>query len=194
MDRLITNHGLDHIPRKIFGYLDLPTLFKCMCVSSKWQHFIYKIVTKLSKHEEDLQREKLLLERNFPDWTSIFNYFHEEKSDHDQIKFCLLMSNFISDLQSSDLDWSPIFFAITIGDIDSLQLLKSSPASFEVLYWRGPFGSDRPYLGLTPVQFACAIGNAKVVKFFMKSAKEKGIKIEGKDLRRCQYVLFKSCL
>ena len=195
MENLITNYGLEHIPRRIFGYLDLQTLFICMCVSSKWQDFIHNILAKPSKEESHLQRDKLLLERNFSEWMSVFNYFLEEKCDHDQIKFCLLMSNFISDLRQKDVKWSPIFFAISNQDIVSLQLLNSSPTSFDVFYWRGAFESVyNDYFGLTPIQFACALRSVKVVKFLMKSAKKKGIKIEEKDFRRCQYILIKSCL
>ena len=33
MDRIIGNHGLDHITEQIFAELDTPSLIQCCCVS-----------------------------------------------------------------------------------------------------------------------------------------------------------------
>ena len=181
MERFINNPGLEHLSRQIFNYLDWGSLRSCRLVSKTIKQYVYFILQKRYVNAKyEIANRRTLIQNNFPEWTQVYKYFEGNKR---RVKWYMcLLSEYASKLRHTDLKWTPIFYAISIGDVEILKFLNPSPASFGGYNYRCAWTQITSQL--TPLQFACAHGNLDVIRYFLDWSLEKGIKVEERDTLR----------
>ena len=105
MDRIIGNHGLDHITEQIFAELDTPSLIQCCCVSKLWSVYASRVSSARQLKYLWSQREfrrvyfaqgiyfnKVHLDSLFPQ----MNVFIERFINYGSVKVLKLITNFIN--------------------------------------------------------------------------------------------------
>ena len=169
MEKLIRNPGLDHLAIEIFQYLDWGSLRRCRLVSNTWRIWVYKIIQKRCKKAKDEIAEKeYYLRQNFPEWRSVYRYFKKDKGEQELKWFMCLLSEYASRISKMDVKWTPVFYAVTIGDLEILKFLKHSPTYFCGRNWRYQKDNyDFNTSFLTPLQLACAHGKLEIIKFLL---------------------------
>ena len=177
MENLITNPGLDHLAIQIFQYLDWGSLRRCYLVSNTWKNLVYLIIQKRSKNTKDIiEKEELLLQLKFPEWKSVYNYF---KKDEQELQwFVSLLSEYTSRIRKMDVKWSPIFYAVAIGDMEILKFLKPSPLC-PTNFYLGSLCHKSAVSGegfpmsllftsyLTPLELACVHGKLEIIEVLL---------------------------
>lgn len=180
MENLVTNPGLDHLAIEIFQYLDWGSLRRCYHVSNTWKNLVYLIIQKRSKNAKNIiekfDKEELLLQLKFPEWRSVYNYF---KKDEQELQwFVSLLSEYTSRICKMDVKWSPIFYAVAIGDLEILKFLKPSPLC-PTNFYLGNLCHKSAVSGegfpinllftsyLTPLELACVHGKLEIIEVLL---------------------------
>ena len=180
MEDLIRNPGLDHLAIQIFQYLDWGSLRRCYLVSNTWKNLVYLIIQKRSKNAKNIiekfDKEELLLQLKFPEWKSVYNYF---KKDEQELQwFVSLLSEYTSRIRKMDVKWSPVFYAVAIGDLEILKFLKPSPLC-PTNFYLGNLCHKSAVSGegfpmsllftsyLTPLELACVHGKLEIIEVLL---------------------------
>ena len=176
MENLVTNPGLDHLAIQIFQYLDWGSLRRCYLVSNTWKNLVYLIIQKRSKNAKNIiekfDKEELLLQLKFPEWRSVYNYF---KKDEQELQwFVSLLSEYTSRIRKMGVKWTPVFYAVAIGDMEILKFLIPSPlcpTNFclgNLCHKSVASGECLPMSGyLTPLELACVHGKLEIIEVLL---------------------------
>ena len=144
MDRIIGNHGLDHITEQIFAELDTPSLIQCCCVSKLWSVYASRVSSARQLKYLWSQREfrrvyfaqgiyfnKVHLDSLFPQ----MNVFIERFINYGSVKVLKLITNLLKTYIKLDefeaerktlyLKKTPLIIASGTGNLDCLKLFSS---------------------------------------------------------------------
>ena len=156
---LLTNPGLDHIPRQVLGYLDAQTVLSCLRVSKAFKAFVENerhwyllqskilretkppkiVITKVgwgtTRHEDKNNHfnQRMVPER-YPQWKKVFEYFENEASFEDLQGFVWLIKDYtlIDDEDDELFTYSPLFHAAKFGSLKVIQFCLDNGFCFDL--------------------------------------------------------------
>ena len=156
---LLTNPGLDHIPRQVLGYLDAQTVVSCLRVSKALKGFVenerhwYLLQSKILREKKP---PKIVIEQigwgstsykdlsdhfnyrmvpgRYPQWLKVFEYFENEASFDDLKGFVWLIKDYTTiDVEDDEcFKYSPLFHAAKFGSLNVIQFCLDNGFCFDL--------------------------------------------------------------
>ena len=157
---LLTNPGLDHIPRQVLGYLDAGTIVSCLKVSKAFKAFIenerhwYFLQSKLlreprlpprlvSNYSLSAKKNSRLVTHTYPQYVKVFEYFENEGDFEGLQELVWLIKDytFTDDEDVVLLKYSPLFHAARFGCLKVLHFCLDNGFCFDAGAFK-PFEGD----------------------------------------------------
>ena len=111
-----------------------------------------------------------LIER-FPDWKeAIFDYYEAENNAAHLQALIKLVNGYYNEKHTL-YETHPLHYAVQMGDLDVIELIKDRPIDFDV----------RDRNGMTPLLKACETGQLEIVKFFLANSERMKINVNARD-------------
>ena len=157
---LLTNPGLDHIPRQVLSYLDAPTIVSCLRVSKAFKAMIenerhwYLLQSKLLRKyrtpnmimtasatgqlrqlwtKTALLFNRRLVPPKYPQWVKAFEFYENEANFEELQGFVWFIKDYtlIDDEDDESSRYSPLFHAARFGNLKVLQFCLDNEFCFD---------------------------------------------------------------